>query len=299
MVFRVRRAVVGAMLAAVVLSTIPVPSRAESAPVVAVLSSDLNPYQRAYDGMQEVFEKEVPKKTMKTTEPGVSRDIKVVAAFGGKAALADYPKDAALVYGMAPGVWLDPAGRPGRTVAVRMFPDPLSMLKRYKLIQPNLKRLAVVWMSDAMGEYVRALEPAGKSAGIEIVSCRVEDIGRIAAALRSIKGAADALWLSPDPLLVNTQTFTVFNDFCWGNNIPFYVAIDGFVERGATASIFCEYREIGRAMGDAAKRLLAGEPVEETIYLQKTFLSINTAAIEHLDLRIAPDVLRTVDKRVP
>lgn len=281
------------------LIAIPSLTWAESDAVVAVLSSELKPYQKAFEGLQEIFAEEIPKIVLKTSEINIHKGVKIIAAFGGKAATANYPPKPVLIYGMSPGTLLNPSDRSGRTVRVNMLPEPMDMLQRYKLIQPGLKRLAVVWMTDALEDYVLALESAGKNTGIDIVSSRVEDIESIPAALRVLKGEADALWLSPDPLLVNAQTFTVFNDYCWANKKPFYVSIDSFVERGATASISCDYREVGRAMGSAAKLILAGQNVPDKIFISKTVLSINTVAAEHMGMRLDAEIMETADRKVP
>jgi len=66
--------------------------------VTAVLSSDLGPYGEAYAGFVEAFGQPVTQINLKNDRLQLSADTRVVVAFGGKAALLDYPEDVTLIY---------------------------------------------------------------------------------------------------------------------------------------------------------------------------------------------------------
>jgi ABC-type uncharacterized transport system substrate-binding protein len=200
---------------------------------------------------------------------------------------------------MAPGILLDQADRPGRVSKIYMMPAPDAMLQRYKTLQPAMKTMAVIWMFEGMRGYIDDLVAAGKNLGIHILVRHVDSKEDLPDALRSVSGAADALWMPADAQLVTVQTFAIFKEFCWTNKMPFYMALDGFVEKGATASVSCDYRDIGRAAGEAAKRALAGQSVAEKIFVTKSVLSISLSAADHMELKIDPELLRSADRTVP
>jgi len=115
--------------------------------VTVVLSSDLGPYGEAYAGFIEAFGQPDRQVNLKKDQFQLSVNTRLVVAFGGKAALQAYPDDVTLVYCLAPGVYLAPEKRRGRSVKVAMMPSALAMLTHLKRLQPDLRRLGVFWSS--------------------------------------------------------------------------------------------------------------------------------------------------------
>lgn len=266
--------------------------------VVVVMSSKLDAYQQALEGFQEAFGGAVP--AMGVADPlRLPNDVRIVVAFGGKAAQAKYPKNIALVYCMAPAIKLEQSGRFGPSVQIQMLPRADAVLLRFKDIQPTMKRLAVLWASDSLEEYAEGLREASAAAGIKIFSERLDGPDEIPERLRAINGKVDALWLSPDPLLVNAQTFSVIKEFSWSNNIPFYAPTAALTEKGAAASISSSYREIGRAAAQAVRRLLSGTSAGSTIYPEKADVTVNLSAAARSGLRIENEAARRADRVIP
>lgn len=275
----------------------PGPGRAQD--VEAVLSSDLGPYHEAFEGFLDGFGSRVTPRVLSRDFVQVAPTTRVVVAFGAKAALLKYPEHVILIYCMSPGVPPGFSDQNQSAIEIEMFPRTERVLDRMKEFQPNLKRLAVIWSSKSMQDDVEDIRAAVSESSVEILSERLNGPNDLPDLLRAVNGKVDALWLLPDPLLVNAQSLSVLKEFSWSNHVPFYAPMGGLVEQGATVSISSNFREMGRAAGQAARRALFGTPTQHTIYPEKieTMLSVKAAA--NAGLQISPQLLKTVDKSLP
>lgn len=275
----------------------PVVGRSDE--IIAVLSSDLGPYQQAYQGFQEVFNRPIPLYKLNETQPRIDTDTRIVVAFGGKAAQWSYPDHVVLIYCMAPGTRLSLRERRGSFVEIQLVPEAAIVLDWFKKIQPGLKRLAVFWASKPMEDYVRKLEAVSQSTDIRVMNERLGSSKELPVLLRNLHGKIDAFWLLPDPPVVNSQSVSVMREYSLANSIPFFAPIAGLVEQGATASVSISFREIGRTAGRTAERILAREGVEETVYPKKVDVTLNLPAVKKVGLIISPEVRREADRVLP
>lgn len=267
--------------------------------VVAVLSSELGPYREAFEGLQEALGHSVPSIPLTEGPPRISLETRVVVAFGGKAAQWSYPDRIVLIYGMAPGTTLGLRDRKGFSIGVNILPRAATILTRLKEMQPNLKRLAVLWSSKSIEEYLREIQKASESIGVEILSERLNSPGELPDRLRGLFGKINAFWLLPDPPLVNSQTLSILKEYSWSNDIPFYAPTAGFVQQGATASISSSFREIGRAAGMAARKALEGDLTQGTVYPEREEVTVSRKAAEAAGFQIPREALEKADKVLP
>lgn len=270
-------------------------AEASPAPAAAVLSLRTGPYQEALAGLREELGEDVPVFVLAQGEPLIPDSTKVVVAFGSKAALRSYPDLTALVYVMAPGTVISA----GNAVKISMEPDSLSLLADLKKIQPGLKRLGVLWLSPGFVEHVDQLRKAGAGAAPALESVALRTAADIPGQLRRLHGRVDALWLPPDPLLLNAATFPIFVEFSRSNKIPLFVTTEGLVEEGATASVGPSFREMGRMAGIAARKALAQEAQERRLYSSHPIMVVNKTVAEQMGLRLSADVLRQADRVLP
>jgi ABC-type uncharacterized transport system substrate-binding protein len=135
---------------------------------------------------------------------------------------------------------------------------------------------------------------------VQILAEKVQGPGDLPDHLRHLVGErADALWLPPDPLLVNAQNFTALKEFSWANDVPFYAPNDGLVEKGAVASVSSSFREIGRAAALAALAARSGPVGHKEVHPEKSETTVNLSAATQSGLRTAQDVLRKADRVLP
>ena len=272
-------------------------SRAWPQEVTAVLSSDSPYYREALQGFQEAFDRPVQVVLAGQHEP-LGGDARVVVAFGKKAAVEDYPPDVTLVYCMSPGTTIRAPENGQRVVNVRMVPSQTEALDDYRRIQPSLKRLAVLW-SEGYREYVAQLTRAGGAVGIQVVPVRIRSLQSLPDHLRALQHRADALWVLPDPRLVNEETVALIKDFSWANDIPFYAPTAALVDKGAAGSISPDFREVGRTAAWAALQALSGEVANDIFYPQKARITLNPSAATKAGLTFSPEILRQADQVLP
>jgi len=279
----------GALLAAALALACAVPAGASG--VLAVLSSDSGHYRQAYEGFQEAWGSSVPFILLGEPMPAVPRDA--IVAFGSRAALKEGPVAPLLVTCLAPGA------RPqllGLQLRVDLLPSPELLAGSLKKLLPRMKVLRVLWSSDFESGEVAELAAAARARGFSVVSERIEDPEDLPARVRAFAGQADALWLMPDPALVNVGNFKTLREYAEASRIPFLAPTEGLAEKGATATLAVSFRDIGRAAADALKDRLGGKAEPEHVHPDKIVVTVNGTAARAIgmDLRAATGVDRTL-----
>ena len=290
-----RRARLPWLLGALALSALvpPAAAGASTGTVAAVLSSELGPYREALGGLQEALGGPVPVFVLTQGPPALPPETKVVVAFGTKAALRAYPARVALVYVLAPGTVIPDA------VAVRMEPDAPALRAGLRRLYPGLKRLGVLWTSPRYEADVEELTEAAEPLGITIEGASPEDGDDVPARLRRLYGRVDAIWLPPDPALVNAENLPVLVSFSQDNRIPLFVPTAGLVEQGATASVGASFRELGRLAAAAARAVLQGGAPGGEVQPVNLDIAVNQPAAAKVGLKVPEDTLRAAAKVLP
>lgn len=259
-----------------------------------MLSSASGAYQAAYDSFARSYGDKVPTLRLPERRPESDAPARVIVTFGSEAATRDYAVKATVIGCLAPGV----AGRlphKGRSVLIAMKPSPALLLERLRALQPGLKRLAL--LSDGRdGDFDTALRDAGAGLGIDIVALRVSSPQGIPDALRRLPGKVDALWLSPDPLLVTPDTFQTIKNFSWDHSIPFYAPASSLAEAGAAASVSVSGEEAGHQAARLARLALDGKALPTLVYPARVQLTVNLPSAVKSGLSIPAAALEQADK---
>ena len=268
--------------------------------VVAVLSSELEPYLQAYDGFREKLGYPVPIVSLSAGQPRIGDRTRVVVAFGSKAAQEKYPDDVVLIYCMAPGTIPKEDGRSGPTVHVSMLPQAELLMGTLKEIQPQMQRLAVCWMLEGFGTYRARMAEVANGMGVELAGRPLESVDELPDWLRARMGEqVDALWLPPDPLLINAQSFAILREFSRANDVPLYAPTAGFVAEGAVASVAVSFAQVGQKAAALVGQVLAGEELPLDVYPEECEISLNLEAAADSGLRVPEEVIGRADKVMP
>ncbi|MFI5346370.1 MAG: ABC transporter substrate binding protein [Elusimicrobiota bacterium] len=259
--------------------------------VAAALSSDSGHYRQAYEGFEEEWGSSVAAVLGGEVPAGVPDAI---AAFGSRAALREWPPGSILVTCLAPGA--RPTHR-GEIIRVELLPAPSLLVARLKKLLPRLKILRVLWSSDFEEGEVRALSEAADAQGLKIVSERVADPGRLPAVLRSLSQPADAVWLMPDPALVNAENFSILKEYSAAARVPFLAPTEGLAEKGATATLAATFRDVGRAAAAALRGRLRGERNRSPARPDRLVVTVNAAAARAAGMDLSS--AEGVDKLLP
>lgn len=276
----------------IALGVLPLPSVAQE--LTVVLSSELSPYVEAYDGFREAWGRAVHRVDLVDGQvPQLPAETRIVVTFGGQAALASYPSDVVVIYCLSPGVTLKHRARQSRAVKIAMTPSATEVIKGLKSVQPSLKRLGVFWVSDAQESFLQLLDVAAQQWGVRIVDKRIGGIGDLPDGLRkALRDGIDGVWLPPDPALINARSFGIFRTFSYDNDVPLYVPSGGLLDKGAVASVSCNFGDVGRAASMVAQKILIGDQVPVVVYPEQVTFLVNAKAALETGLSIDLDALK-------
>lgn len=258
---------------------------------VAVLSLDSGAYLEAFSAFQAAYGGEVAHYDISSREPKIDKDVKLLVTFGGKAAKYPYPGGINTIYCLAPGLSVKAPEGEAKSVKIALIPAFPVTLARIKQIQPGLKRLRILWSASGYSPYEQGVKDDGARQGVQVTTFRLEGPDSLPGALRSALGAADAIWLPPDPLIVTRENLLILREFSWDNNIPFYGSTKSMTREGALASFGTSFAEIGKAAARAAAALDEGGSPPETIFPDKTEITLNAAAARKFGIEFPRSVL--------
>jgi ABC-type uncharacterized transport system substrate-binding protein len=210
--------------------------------------------------------------------------------------MQSFPDQVTVVFCMSPGLRPEDMPHRGPKFAIHMSPPAEVVCARFKELQPNITRLGALWNSPAIGEYLEASRPALRRLGIELIAERLPDGDALPARLRSWSKRVDAVWLPPDPPLVNERNFAIVKEFAEANAVPFFAPTEGLVAKGAVAAVAGSFRDIGRTAGRAVRQILAGESTAVESFPPTGQVTLNLTAAARIGLEIPPEVLRRVDR---
>lgn len=264
--------------------------------IVAVLSSDLAPFREALSGMEEELGTAVRAVVLQDGTAFGRESATLFVSFGSKAAIQEYPPSSTLVYCMAPGLLDEGIPHAGRKIKVQMSPPASTIVGRIRELQPGLRRLGVVWNSAAIGEEIEEGRQTSRLLHIELVEMRPERPGDLPRALRESGRHLDAIWLPPDPLLVSEATFAVLRDYSRGNGVPFYAPTAGLVDKGATAAVVSDFREVGRTAGRVVRDVRSGADVPAHVHPRTNRIHLNQDAATAAGLSVPAGVQRQVQR---
>jgi hypothetical protein len=260
--------------------------------VLAVLSSDSGHYRQAYEGFQEEWGSSVPYALSDAGMPSSRPDA--IVAFGSRAALADWPAATLLETCLAPGARAQRRG--GELLRVAMLPAPGPLLDRIQRLLPGIKSLRVLWSSDFENEDAAELAAAARTRGLVVYAEKIDDPAELPQRLRRFAGKADALWLMPDPALVNALNFATLREYAAAARVPFLAPTEGLAEKGATATVAASFRDMGRAAAAALKTRLRGGAAPGLVHPETLVVTVNATAAKEVgfSMQSAGGVDRTI-----
>ncbi len=171
-----------------------------------------------------------------------------------------------------------------------------SLLARFKLLMPGLRRIGVIH-SRALGKpAVERLRRAASSFQIEVVTAAVRHPDDVAGAYRRIRKEIDALWMVPDPVVVTRDNFVYLSRRTRNDGIAFLAFSENFVRAGALMSVSPSYDTIGEQAAVLLERLL--ESPDQPPAVQAPLgsrLVVNAPVATALGLDTKTDLLGSAD----
>ncbi|MEN9864451.1 MAG: hypothetical protein RL748_41 [Pseudomonadota bacterium] len=231
-------------------------------------------------------------------------DTKVVIALGrvGIKAATALERDISVIVG---GV-VSTSDIDQQTVSgISLNPDPAVLLQKLKLLQPDVRRVFVVYNPQSNEAVIKRAREVGKEQNIEIVAYEARNIADAARAYSSVFSNADkthdALWLPSDTTTVEESTLLpLILKQSWDSSLPFFSSSLIHVKRGALFALYPNNLELGRNLGNSALGVLAGDIRKKGIQpLRAVHIAVNLRTAGHLGLHISAQQQRGFDAVFP
>ena len=193
--------------------------------------------------------------------------------------------------------------RPGGNVTGLSIQAPDLTGKRLELLRetmPLLRRLAIMANADNPTDVLQMGEAqaAARTLGLEVVPAKIRRADDIGPTFEALKGRADGLYVSGDPLMV-TNRFRI-NTLAQDARLPTIYNAREFVEAGGLMSYGPNFQDqYRRAAGYVDKILRGAKPGDLPVEQPPTFeLVINLKTARALGLSIPPAVLARADEAI-
>jgi putative ABC transport system substrate-binding protein len=174
-----------------------------------------------------------------------------------------------------------------------------TQLARYKALVPTLQTLGVIYDPTKTGAMVTEARSTVATLGLQLLAAPVSTPKEVPAALRSLLGKIDALWMLPDDTVVTPESFKFLLLTALENNLPFVTVSDIFVEAGALASLSPDYTDVGRQGCQLATDIENGRlRLREVMVVPpaKVNLAINLKTASKIGLTLPPEIIQSANK---
>jgi ABC-type uncharacterized transport system substrate-binding protein len=170
----------------------------------------------------------------------------------------------------------------------------------FRTVNPQARRIGVIFASDGAARQVDEAQKAAGALKLEIVPRRVADPAGVPPAVRELlKGgdAVDALWILPDPLILEgpTRRFLLSEALLAGK--PVYSFSAALINEGALVSHSADMTSIGQGVAELIERLASGQKAEkQPLLVPRGEVVINKKMADQLKVVVPAEALRLAQK---
>lgn len=276
---------------------------AKQVSVAVIFSSDIAPYQQAYQGFEGFFEqREIALKTykynLKHQEPeAIYSQIKkknpdIILTIGSNASKLARQKitHIPVVFSMV----LNPEEFVNSNITgISLSISNRMQLQEIKRILPWVKKIGMVYSPRTFTVYTRILE-ACEGSDCQIISRKINSGEDIPDALKNISGEIDCFLMIPDKEIYFPKTVEYLLIEGLKRKFPVMGLSSYYTRAGALISFECDYRDIGIQAGEIALKILDGQspatisPAEPG----KIRFSLNLWTAERLGIEIPEAIIK-------
>lgn len=264
---------------AFVLLWLAMPLDAHAANVAVVMDAKLPVYRRVMTGFSVELRSSVREYSLdgKRDRGGkIFRDIiqtrpSLVLAIGPMAANLGQeflPKDIPLIFTMVPNLEQYKDLKGSNIAGVALEQSLRTQLSTLKTVAPHTQSVGVVYSPKHTSRKIAAAKRDARSLGLKLITAEARSASDVKRAVGTLAGRVDALWMVPDPTVLNLAAFDALLDFSVKRKIPLFAINYKFVERGALVSMGLDYARIGQQAGRLADRIISGRTRPSDIGVQ-------------------------------
>lgn len=178
---------------------------------------------------------------------------------------------------------------------VAMTVPPGEQIRALTEINPQIKRLGVVYDKSKSGGLVEQLNKASKALGIRIVARDVDNKEDAVNAIAKLQGEIDAYLMLPDTTVTTPETVKYLLLFSFKNQIALVGLSEKYVKQGALLSLSFDSKAIGKQVGALAnehrERLATGNK-GRIVDPKPLRLFVNKNTSEQMNIKIPDSVLK-------
>lgn len=183
--------------------------------------------------------------------------------------------------------------RPANPYGLRGHVDlalPVGMwLAQVKSLFPERRRVGIIRSRAHASQTAAAMEAAARQQGYTAVVVDCDGPADLLKALAALKDRVDLVLCPPDADLYNSVTIKPLILASLEQRLPIVGFSPAFVRAGAVASIYPDYREIGRQTGELAARILRGEDGNREEGPRKVNAAVNQRVAHLLGVEFRPN----------
>jgi putative ABC transport system substrate-binding protein len=166
--------------------------------------------------------------------------------------------DAVVVYVLAPGAEKKIVKESQTITGVIMHPEPVDVLRNIRKALPNVHRLGVLFHPQFSGEMIRKAQSAAAEEELVLITVPVQSAKQVASSLASMKETVDALWMIPDPYVLNSQTIKAFLHYSVTYHLPLISFAEKYLDIGASIVVAASVDTMGRQAAQMVLQILRG-----------------------------------------
>ena len=285
---------------------VPAPAVAQS--IVALKSRDLEPFNQALAGFVASCDSRITEYDLQGSERRTRGILKRIVADKPKLVIAIGPLAAQVVKEEVrdvPVVFLMVShphkySLKGDNIVGISLDIPIeTQFTTYKSLIPSLKTIGVIYDPERTGELVTESKGVAERLGLTLLASAVNSQKGVPAALRSMLGRIDALWMVPDETVVTPEAFEFLLLAAFENHLPFLAASDIFVEVGAFASLSPDYADVGRQACQLVRDIESGRLQLTKVNVvppAKVNLAINLKTASKIGVTLSSEVVQSASK---
>jgi ABC-type uncharacterized transport system substrate-binding protein len=189
---------------------------------------------------------------------------------------------------------------PGNIMGIAMEPTPLSEFAKFRMVAPDLHRVAVIYTQGSTDRLVHQARQELRELDVELLPIAVVPGADAAAAYRARSGDSDALWLMDDVDVM--QQFEAVKKVSLTQHKPMLASLsESFARAGALMAVSIDAESIGSQAASIARMVLERGVRPEDIGVQRPIavrLVVNARVARMLGLEISEDVLPYISELV-
>jgi ABC-type uncharacterized transport system substrate-binding protein len=187
-------------------------------------------------------------------------------------------------------------GKPN-VVGVSYSVSAADLVAAIKLITPRAVKIGVMQGSETVARQVQELKAAASTQLLveerSLKSSR--EVPRLWRELIEQPVSVDALWLTPDPSLLDPATRRfVFSEALRAQK-PVYTSLPSLLSEGALASVSADPASVGELAADLVERLAGGRVAKkDRLLTPRAELTVNQKVAEQLKIELSKEALAVV-----